>query len=75
MSQYINTVTDRTKERRISKGSYVGVPVRRFKSAELPRHHFETLADHMAEPEKWLHMLREPARTTRKQLELTRNNI
>ena len=43
--------------------------------SQLPRHYFETLAGHMAETEKWLHMLREPARTTRKQLKLTRNNI
>ena len=26
---------------------------------EVPRQYLETLADHMAEPEKWLHMLRE----------------
>ncbi len=35
---------------------------------EVPRHFLETLADQMAEPEKWAYMLREHARTLRKQL-------
>ena len=37
---------------------------------EVPRHFLETLADHMAEPETWAYMLREHARTIRKQLAL-----
>ena len=42
---------------------------------EVQRHFLETLAKQMADPEKWAYMLREHARTTRKQLGLTRNNI
>ena len=37
---------------------------------EVPRHFLETLADQMAEPETWAHMLREHARTIRRQLAL-----
>ena len=37
---------------------------------EVPRHFLETLADQMADPEKWAYMLREHARTIRKQLTL-----
>ena len=37
---------------------------------EVPRHFLETLADQMADPEKWAYMLREHARTIRKQLAL-----
>ena len=34
---------------------------------EVPRHFLETLADQMTAPEKWAYMLREHARTIRKQ--------
>ena len=37
---------------------------------EIPRHSLETLAEQMADPEKWAYMLREHARTMRKQLAL-----
>ncbi len=37
---------------------------------EVPRHFLETLADQMVDPEKWAYMLREHARTIRKQLAL-----
>ena len=37
---------------------------------EVPRHFLETLAEQMADPEKWAYMLQEHARTIRKQLEL-----
>lgn len=37
---------------------------------DVPRHFLETLADQMAEPETWAYMLREHARTIRKQLTL-----
>ena len=42
---------------------------------EVPRRFLETLAEHVADPEKWAYMLREHARTPPKQLGLTRNNI
>ena len=37
---------------------------------EVPRHFLETLAEQMADPEKWAYMLREHARTVRKQEDL-----
>ena len=37
---------------------------------EVPRHFLETLAEQMAQPEKWAYLLREHARTIRKQLAL-----
>ncbi len=37
---------------------------------EVPRHFLETLAEQMADPEKWAYMLREHARTIRQQLAL-----
>ena len=39
-------------------------------TVEVPRHCLETVADQMAEPEMWAYMLREHARTIRKQLEV-----
>ena len=37
---------------------------------EVPRHFLETLADQMADPETWAYMLREHARTIRRQVEV-----